>query len=69
MGKEKTLWLFILEKVHNSNLENCERHDGEVERFLKASCIRGIREKMVKISGNRSLLIKEKVLLSSGMCD
>lgn len=50
-------------------LENCEWHDGEVERFLKVSCIRGIGEKMVKISGNRSILIKAKVLLSSGVCD
>lgn len=69
MGEEKRLWLFILEKGHNSDLENCEWHDGEVERFLEVSCIRGIGGKMVKISGNRSILIKEKVLLSSGMCD
>lgn len=30
MGKEKRLWLFILEKGHNSDPENCEWHDGEV---------------------------------------
>lgn len=61
MGKEKRLWLFILEKGHNSDPENCECHDGEVEKFPKVSSNRGIRVEMVKISGNRSILMKEKV--------